>query len=583
MEEKKSLLDNEQLIQDEEVELPVAESEQMNIESEAAETEKELEKISAAEQKPLKTKSIGKKWAFAALFVCVNIAAVLGTAILEFTGGNAPTPISEVWNTYMTNWIWLAGLLAVFALSVVFNAIKRYMLLKSTLKKKLPVISMNATIVCRYYDAITPLGSGGQPFEIYYLRKKGVPVGIASGVPIVSYCLDRVAFVVVALGSVLWQGFGDVSIFIKVLFIIGILVNAFIPFAILFFTIMPKVAHGAARLVAKIGHKLHIVKNEDECYKKLVGSILEYAECLKYFMRKSKTRFILGAVLSVMSLIALYSCPYFILRMNGVSNISWIKILSLTSICYVSVTLLPTPGNSGGAEFSFRSIFAGYLTGGVLLWGMLCWRIVSYYLYIICGFILYLIQQVYKLTKSGKREQEQIDAALQKERERRAAEYAVLYGDNAEKEKEELSIPTPIIPDDVAEIHAETTLEPLHQTETLDSHTKADGASTIAEFTAVISGDEVNIKNDEDHNDENGGNADNGDNGDDKNDEIVSSAKDTADKSDDAATISAEGENDDFNDEDYNAEKSDDFDAEKVLANEHSHNANQSDGSENDI
>lgn len=580
MEEKKSLLDNEQLIQDEEVELPVAESEQMNIESEAAETEKELEKISAAEQKPLKTKSIGKKWAFAALFVCVNIAAVLGTAILEFTGGNAPTPISEVWNTYMSNWIWLAGLLAVFALSVVFNAIKRYMLLKSTLKKKLPVISMNATIVCRYYDAITPLGSGGQPFEIYYLRKKGVPVGIASGIPIVSYCLDRVAFVVVALGSVLWQGFGDVSIFIKVLFILGILVNAFIPFAILFFTIMPKVAHGAARLVAKIGHKLHIVKNEDECYKKLVGSILEYAECLKYFMHKSKTRFILGAVLSVMSLIALYSCPYFILRMNGVSNISWIKILSLTSICYVSVTLLPTPGNSGGAEFSFRSIFAGYLTGGVLLWGMLCWRIVSYYLYIICGFILYLIQQVYKLTKSGKREQAQIDAALQKERERRAAEYAVLYGDNAEKEKEELSIPTPIIPDDVAEIHAETTLEPLHQTETLDSHTKADGASTIAEFTAVISGDEVNIKNDEDHNDENGGNVDNGD---DKNDEIVSSAKDTADKSEDAATISAEGENDDFNDEDYNAEKSDDFDAEKVLANEHSHNANQSDGSENDI
>ncbi|MDY4187366.1 MAG: lysylphosphatidylglycerol synthase transmembrane domain-containing protein [Candidatus Borkfalkiaceae bacterium] len=517
MEEKQSLLDNEQLLQDEAVELPVAESEQLNINSEAKEAEKELEKISAAEQKPLKTKSIGKKWALAALFVCVNLAAVLGSAILEFTGGNAPTPISEVWNTYMQNWVWLVGLLAVFVFSIVFNAVKRYLLLKSTLKKKLPVVSMNSTIVCKYYDAITPLGSGGQPFEIYYLRKKGVPVGIASGVPIVSYCLDRVAFVFVALGSVLWQGFGDVSIIIKVLFILGILVNTFIPFAILFFTIMPKVAHGAARLVAKIGHKLHIVKNEDECYKKLVGSILEYAECLKYFMHKSKARFIAGAVLSILSLVALYSCPYFILRMNGVSSVSWIKILSLTSICYVSVTLLPTPGNAGGAEFSFRSIFSGYLTGGVLFWGMMCWRIVSYYLYIICGFILYLIQQAYKFTKRGKREQAKINEALKKERERRAAEYAVLYGDNAEKEKEELSIPTPIIPDDAAEIHAETTIEPIHPTETLDSHTKADGASTFAEFTAVISGDEVNIKNDDNSDGNGNGNGSSGnDSGNDK-------------------------------------------------------------------
>lgn len=559
MEEKNSLLGNEQLIQDEAVDVPVAESEQMNISGEAEEAEKELEKISAPEQKPLKTKSIGKKWALAALFVCVNVAAVLGTALLELTGDSKPTPISEVWGTYMQNWIWLIGLGAVFVLSLVFNAIKRYMLLKCTLKKKMPVISMNSTIICKYYDAITPLGSGGQPFEIYYLRKKGVPVGIASGVPIVSYCLDRVAFVLVALISVIWQGFGGVEPVIKILFVLGIAVNAFIPFAILFFTIMPKVAHAVSRFIAKVGHKLHIVKNEEECYKKIVGSILEYAECLKYFMHKSKIRFLFGALLSILSLTALYSCPYFILKMSGVHDISWIKILSLTSICYVSVTLLPTPGNSGGAEFSFRSIFAGYLAGGKLLWGMLSWRIVSYYLYIICGFILYLVQQAYKLTKSGKREQALIDAALKKERERRAAEYAVLYGDNAKKEEAELSIPTPIIPDGAAEIHAETTLEPVHATETLDSHTKADGASTIAEFTAVITGDEVNI-----HDDVN-----------EKNDSVESPENPEAGENSDEKPETA--------DKISEADDKSGFQSDKTASATESGNLNHSDGSENDI
>ncbi len=493
MEEKESLFKNEPLIENEAVEVPVVEDEKINIDDDVKQTERELEKISAAESAPLQTKSVGKKWGLMALFVCVNIAAVLGTALLEFTGDNAPVSISVVWNTYVENGIWFYGLIAVFALSMIFNAMKRFTLLKGTLKRNMPLVSLNSTIVCRYYDSITPLGSGGQPFEIYYLRKKGVPVGIASGVPIASYCLDRIAFVVVALGSVLWQGFGDVSTIIKILFILGIIVNAFIPFAILFFTIMPKVARAMAHAVAKAGHFLHLVKNEEEFYNKTAGSILEYAECLKYFMHKSLWRFLWGALLSILSLTALYSCPYFILRLHGVSNLSWIKILSLTSICYVSVTLLPTPGNSGGAEFSFRSIFAGYLTGGVLLWGMILWRVVSYYLYIICGCVLFLIQQIYKLTKRGKLEQANIAATLKKEKERRAAEYAVLYGNNKQKEEEELSIPTPNISDDDAQIHTETTIEPLHETETLGSHTVAKDATEIGEFTAVISGEEMEI------------------------------------------------------------------------------------------
>lgn len=493
MEEKESLLKNEPLIENEAVEVPVVEDEKINMDDDVKQTERELEKISAAESAPLQTKSVGKKWGLMALFVCVNVVAILGTALLEFTGDNAPVSISVVWNTYVENGIWFYGLIAVFALSMIFNALKRFTLLKGTLKKNMPLVSLNSTIVCRYYDSITPLGSGGQPFEIYYLRKKGVPVGIASGVPIASYCLDRIAFVIVALGSVLWQGFGDVSTIIKILFVLGIIVNAFIPFAILFFTIMPKVARAMARAVAKAGHFLHLVKNEEEFYNKTAGSILEYAECLKYFMHKSLWRFLWGALLSVLSLTTLYSCPYFILRLHGVSDLSWIKILSLTSICYVSVTLLPTPGNSGGAEFSFRSIFAGYLTGGVLLWGMILWRLMSYYLYIICGCVLFLIQQIYKLTKRGKLEQANIAATLKKEKERRAAEYAVLYGNNKQKEEEELSIPTPNISDDDAQIHTETTLEPLHETETLSSHTVANGATEIGEFTAVISGEEMEI------------------------------------------------------------------------------------------
>lgn len=430
MEEKKSLLDNEQFIEEDEVSLPVTEDEKIEVTDEAKEAELELERISAStdEKKNLKTTSIGKKWAFVALFITINVAAVLATALLEFTGETAPMPLTYVWGIFISNYPWLIGLGVMFVLSILFNAMKRYTLLKGTLNKKMPLISLNSTILCRYYDAITPLGSGGQPFEIYYLRKKGVPIGIASGVPVASYCMDRIAFVIVSIIALVWQGFSSVPTTIIVLCWIGIVINAAIPTAILFFTIMPKVAHSVSRFVAHAGKKLHIVKDEEECYKKISGSVLEYAECLKYFIHRSKARFFYGVILSILSLVALYSMPFFVVRMCGIAEGSWIKILSLTVICYMSVTLLPTPGNSGGAEFSFRSIFASFLSGGILFWGMLAWRIASYYLFVISGFILFVIQQCYKFTKRGKLSQKNIDETLKKEKIRREEERLIASG-----------------------------------------------------------------------------------------------------------------------------------------------------------
>lgn len=388
--------------------VPSVEGEQsieMTAEAEAA--EKELERIAAAEDSAaMKTKRGSKNLAITLLFIAVNVIAVVLTALMEFTGGEEPAPFVQVWRVYLENWGWMLGALALVVVAQFLQAAKRYVFLRSTLKKKLPIISMNATLLCKYYDNITPLGSGGQPFEIYYMRKKGVPVGVASGVPLVSYALDRIAYVFIAFVVLIAYGFGDTSVVIKILCIIGLLINAAIPFALLFFSIMPKTAEALAGGVAKIAKTLHLTKDAEKFKLKLTGSIKEYAECIKYFLNKSKGRMILGFVLSVLYLLALYSLPYFTIRMSGTANVSWGEMYALCVICYTSVTMLPTPGNSGGAELSFRSIFAEYLSGGKLFWGIMSWRVFSYYISIFVGFILIVGQSIYKFTKAGKAEME---------------------------------------------------------------------------------------------------------------------------------------------------------------------------------
>lgn len=394
MEEKQK----ENLIDEEVADVSTVSDQPLEIDDEAKKSEEELEKIAPVDSNQvLKTKSPSKKILIGVLFIAINLLAILTTVVIEFTGEEHPVPLSSVWNTFSQNIGWgICGLL-MFVCSILCDTLKRYTLLKSTLKKSMPLTALKATIICRYYDNITPLGSGGQPFEIFYMRKKGIPVGIASGAPIVGYALERIAYVFVAVVTILFYGFGDTSLFITILCIVGLIANAFIPFAIFFFTVMPKVAKSVSYLVAKIAKKLHVTKDEKAFAQKITGSMSEYANCLKYFTQKSRISMLKGFIYSCLQFLAIYSIPFFAVRLSGNQTASWGETFALCVICYTSVTLLPTPGNSGGAELSFRSIFASYLSGGLLFWGMLTWRLLSYYTFVLTGLSLLLGQQIRKL------------------------------------------------------------------------------------------------------------------------------------------------------------------------------------------
>ncbi|MBQ3572375.1 MAG: flippase-like domain-containing protein, partial [Clostridia bacterium] len=347
-----------------------------------------------------------------------------------------------------------------------------------TIKKNKPITSISDAIIVKYYDRITPLGGGGQPFEIYYLRKKGLPIGIASGVPLVSYALNKIAYVFVSLIALMIYGFGEVSIFIKILCLVGLSVNLIIPTAIVMFALMPRFSSAIARLISKIGKKLHLVKNQQEFYEKMTGNFTEYAECIKYFLHKSKISIIVGFICSIAYFVAIYSLPYFTIRMSGVHDVNWGRIFTYCVICYASITLLPTPGGSGGAELSFRSIFESYLSGGILFWSMLSWRIFSYYIYIFLGLGLIIYQQVIKLAK---REGSKKKKAVEIEPEDELDPYTPIPA-TVETADDDINTAVPLTV-------AEATLEPdIEVDEILPEILEAEPVEfdSVAEFTAVI-------------------------------------------------------------------------------------------------
>jgi len=78
--------------------------------------------------------------------------------------------------------------------TVLFNGMKFLILIHHRTGKWRPWFSIKLGVVGRYYDLITPLGSGGQPFEIYYLKKDGYSGETSTAIPLAKYMFWQFTF-----------------------------------------------------------------------------------------------------------------------------------------------------------------------------------------------------------------------------------------------------------------------------------------------------------------------------------------------------------------------------------------------------
>ena len=68
--------------------------------------------------------------------------------------------------------------------------------------------------------------------------------------------------------------------------------------------------------------------------------------------------------------------------------LEWVQILHLCFVLYASISFVPTPGNSGAADLSFFLLFSvGFSGAGIAFPAMMTWRLLSFYSFIIIGFI----------------------------------------------------------------------------------------------------------------------------------------------------------------------------------------------------
>ncbi|MGN0807401.1 MAG: YbhN family protein [Candidatus Coproplasma sp.] len=289
---------------------------------------------------------------------------------------------------------WFMLLLVVVILGIMSLDCAKYCIIDKTVTGKVRLsTSVKTSFLGKYYDAVTPFSTGGQPMQIYYLNSKGISGGNSTAIVLIRYFSSILSWV--TLGAALMIAgtvknvLGDVTG--KTLLLItgwvGIGVNLILPMFIAFFLIFPKIMYKLTWGVVRLGKKVKIVKDEQRALCKATKVVDDFKHSFKV-MATSPLKLIMLMIVSYGEAFLTFSVPFFVMKaFNCNVEGQLITVMSLNAFATFGVSFIPTPGNSGVME-GFAALAFSAAAGPTLAWSVLVWRLLVYYIYILVGLIV---------------------------------------------------------------------------------------------------------------------------------------------------------------------------------------------------
>ena len=230
-----------------------------------------------------------------------------------------------------------------------------------------------------FFSCIPPSASGGQPMQIYYMKKEKISIPVSTVILMIVTITYKLVLVVIGIGIAIF-GRGFLHKYLEGIlpvFYLGLALNIF---CVTFMTILvfhPLLAKAIMVKGMKLLERLHLVKKKDGRLKKLEDSMDTYRNTAAYLKNNP---FVIVKVIGITFIqrMALFAVTWFVYQAFGLYGTGFWEILFLQAVISVSVDMLPLPGGMGISETLFLNIFSPVF-GGLLLPGMVLSRGLGYY------------------------------------------------------------------------------------------------------------------------------------------------------------------------------------------------------------
>ena len=319
------------------------------------------------------------------IFNFLLIAIVLSIVLYFSLKDNYQEIISTI---LKMNYIWIFAAILALIIYRLCASLGHYYIIKANNGKVSYLKCFQINLMILFFHGITPFAGGGQPMEIYFLHKEGIPVTKATNITLQNFIVYQIALILTGLIALIYNHIFNVfpnDSLIKYLVVLGFTINTLVLVVTFILSFGKKTNKFIIEKEIHFLAKIKIIKEEKKTQEK----------CQKYLqsfhdnaieLKKNKRIVAFMVLINIIGLMTMYSMPYPILRGMGI-NINIFEVI--TAIAYVMIigSFVPIPGGTGGIEYSFIFFFQYLISGSILHAAMLVWRLISYYLGMIFGAI----------------------------------------------------------------------------------------------------------------------------------------------------------------------------------------------------
>ena len=273
---------------------------------------------------------------------------------------------------------WIGSVVCVVIFIIGESFIIHYLMKTLSLRLKLTHCFLYSFIGF-FVSCITPSASGGQPAQIYYMQKDGLPIPTTTLVLMLVTITYKLVLVMIAVFVFIFRPPVVMGYLEPVMFwaVLGLVLNIIAIGNLLILVFHPSLASWIVRMVSRILHKLHLFKFEEKGMKKVESAMEQYHGVADYY--RTHHLVIWNAFfITVVQRFLLFFVTYLVYRSFGLRGESVMTIVLLQGMISEAVDMLPLPGGMGISETLFLTIFAP-ICGELLLPVMVVSRGISYY------------------------------------------------------------------------------------------------------------------------------------------------------------------------------------------------------------
>ena len=294
--------------------------------------------------------------------------------------------------------------LIIYGIHTLLESIVTWKLIKQFDDKYSLKETFKLTLMTRFFNGITPFSSGGQPLQIYQLKKSGISVVNGTIMTIEHFIIFQTSIVIMSLMAVLFNTIYhviDSKLVLSNLLVLGFILNILLLLIVYLFSISKNLNKKIILWIIKILQKVKIVKDYEKIENKMLKACNSYYDGFRRMTKNIKMMLEL-ILIEIIALCIWFIIPLVIFWALGYHGNLNLGICLLISIYVFFIgSYIPLPGGSGGIEYAFMGYFQQYVSLNYLSAGLILWRFVSYYLPMFIGFIIFNF--------FGKRKEEDLD------------------------------------------------------------------------------------------------------------------------------------------------------------------------------